>query len=157
MLNIYYELATNRARIVRYWVQTNAKKRNGVEVDYRSNLMWNSERVWLEEKESGRVRFLKNRYAELANELLADEFELFNSAKSQAMDLSMMSMRKFSEGVIYVSFPPQGYRDDTYLIPEGLEEWLEQNAKPDWGIVKGQRAGVFLSEQDATAFKLRWM
>lgn len=38
-----------------------------------------------------------------------------------------------------------------------LEEWIEQNTKADWGFINDKRSGIFLSEADATAFKLKWM
>jgi len=154
-MNIYYELPTNRTFVIRFWVQSNVGKRNGQVINYRTNLMLVSERVWLEE-DDGEVKYLKNRWGRI-HEGTIDDTELFNKVKSLARDLDMMSMRKFSEDVVYVAFPPKGYHNDSYLIPKGLEEWLEANTTPDWGVVKGERAGVFLSEQDATAFKLRWM
>ena len=154
MLNIYYELPTNHPVVLRYWVQPVVSYTSHSRINYNSKLMWAAVRAWIEE--NSEVRCVKNRYVELTNNLGVD-IEVFNKVKSLARDLYMMSMRKFSEGVIYVAFPPRNYQDDRYLIPAGLEEWVEQNAKPDWGIIKGQRAGVFLSEQDATAFKLRWM
>jgi len=153
-MNIYYELSTNRPVVLRYWVQSNAKQRSDLRINYNYKLMGLAERVWMEE--GSEVRYIKNRYEEVTNDIV-DDTERFSKVKLLARDLDMMSMRKFDEDTIYISFPPMSYSSEEYRIPDGLEEWLEENVRPQWGIIKGQRAGVFLSEQDATAFKLKWM
>ena len=67
-----------------------------------------------------------------------------------------MSVREFGKGVIYVAFPPHGGYGE-FKAPEGLMEWLKENTNPEWGYVKGNLAGVFLEQEDAVVFRLRWL
>lgn len=67
----------------------------------------------------------------------------------------MMSVREFSKGVIYVAFPPSG-RYGEFKAPDGVIDWLKENTTPEWGHVNGHLAGVFLEQEDAVAFRLRW-
>lgn len=147
-MNIYYELPADQPEIVRYWVKS-------ITYIYKNyNMLGQAVRVWAENGDQ--LSFIKNRYKG-ALVINNDDLTIFRTVKSLARNVDMMTIRKFSDGVMYIAFPVKGYNGAEYLIPEGIEEWLVLNTKPQWGIVKDQRTGVFLSEQDATAFKLRWL
>ncbi len=164
MYNIYYELHNDHEWGYRYWVETNLKRSGSISsgpnpgIRYHNYTMNIADRAWLESDYT--VTYIKNRHGELETSphmVLSD----FNYVKSKARNLTMMSMRKFSDGIIYVAFPPVNKGsfnlNGDYKIPDGLEEWIEQNTKADWGLINDKKTGVFLSEADATAFKLKWM
>lgn len=67
-----------------------------------------------------------------------------------------MSIRAFGDDTMYVSFPANPRHDGSYLIPPEVNEWLRVHNIDDWGIVKGIKSGVFLSGEDAVAFRLRF-
>jgi len=54
-----------------------------------------------------------------------------------------------------VSFPTNP-NTDNYLIPPEVDQWLRENKIDDWGRVMDKRSGVFLSGEDAVAFKLKF-
>lgn len=66
----------------------------------------------------------------------------------------MISIRRFGPDVIYVAFSKKNSND--YYISTEIKTWLENNTKVEWGILKGITVGAFLSDEDATAFKLRF-
>lgn len=57
---------------------------------------------------------------------------------------------------IYVGFPAAV--GSAPGVPYEVQKWLFDTVGTDieWGIVDGQRIGVFLTGQDAIAFKLRF-
>jgi hypothetical protein len=67
----------------------------------------------------------------------------------------MMVMRKSYVGEVYVAFPRDTWGD--IVIKPGLEKWLEENTQPHWAYIKEKKAGVYLTDQDAIAFRLKWM
>lgn len=67
-----------------------------------------------------------------------------------------MSIRAFGDDTLYVSFLPNPRQDGSYIIPPEIDQWLTEHKIDDWGIVKDVKAGVFLSGQDAVAFKLKF-
>jgi hypothetical protein len=67
----------------------------------------------------------------------------------------MMSIRAFGDDTLYVSFPSDS-KTNNYLIPPEIDKWLREHKIDDWGRIKDVRAGVFLSGEDAVAFKLKF-
>lgn len=64
----------------------------------------------------------------------------------------MYTIHEINPETIYLAFPRN--QDSTIPDPE-VYEWIIHNIpNPNWGIVQGQTAGVFLSHEDASAFRL---
>ena len=72
-----------------------------------------------------------------------------------SMYYNMYSMYEVSPGNMYLSFPRN---PDGSCIPDlDIEQWIVNNiSEPNWGTVNNHTVGIFLSHQDATAFKLRF-
>jgi len=157
MYNVYYELHSDHKWGCRYWVENNVRNSGGNGIIYHNYTMNIADRAWLESDYT--VNLIKNRHGEsgiLPSTILED----FKYVKLKARNLTMMSMRKFSEGMVYVAFPPvdrNNYSVADCKIPDGVEEWLTKNTKCDWGTIGDRRTGVFLKDEDAVAFKLKWM
>jgi hypothetical protein len=69
--------------------------------------------------------------------------------------LGMFNIFEINPQKIYVAFPDiQSYSG----IPYEVQEWLFSTVGTDieWGIRDGRRVGVFLEDQDAIAFKLKF-
>lgn len=147
MISFYYEFTNMHGNL--YWVQNNIREWADGRAKYNTFLMCGANRVWA--NNDGGVTFVKNRYG-----VIPVDLHEFDYIKSHSMNMDKISIRKFSDGAIYVSFPL--YRRD-FIIPEGLEEWVVHNteAGPEWAMIDQRRCGLFLSEEDATAFKLKWM
>jgi hypothetical protein len=64
-----------------------------------------------------------------------------------------MSIRAFGDDTLYVSFPNDGH---ITWVPPDVNEWLTENKIDDWGTLKDNRVGVFLSGEDAVAFRLKF-
>lgn len=65
----------------------------------------------------------------------------------------MYSIHVLSPTNIYLAFPR---RPDGLNIPQmELYEWIVRNIpEPNWGIVQGRTVGIFLTHEDASAFRL---
>jgi len=70
----------------------------------------------------------------------------------------MMLLKYMGNGEIYIAFPVNlKSPHNDFVFPPGVEEWMKENNIPNNpGIIKGKQVGIFLNEQDATAFKLRF-
>jgi hypothetical protein len=69
-----------------------------------------------------------------------------------------MITKNFGNGQMYIGFPRQwvskairGKLD----IPKDIQEWLKDKTYT-YGYINGEETGIFLYEEDATAFKLRF-
>ena len=67
----------------------------------------------------------------------------------------MMVMRKSYIGEVYVAFPRDKWGE--IIIRPEMEKWLIENTYPAWSYINEKRAGVYLSDVDGIAFKLKWM
>lgn len=68
----------------------------------------------------------------------------------------MIAFRKFKEGTTFVSFPTNSYGSP--VISEEINHWIAQHSPHiTWATVNGKRVGILLSDEDAVAFRLRWM
>ena len=69
-----------------------------------------------------------------------------------------MLLKYMGNGEIYIAFPVNlKSPHNDFVFPPGVEEWMKENNIPNNpGIIKGKQVGIFLNEQDATAFKLRF-
>lgn len=65
----------------------------------------------------------------------------------------MYSIHELTPRNFYIAFPS---RPDGLHIPSmEIYDWITRNIPdPQWGIVNNQTVGVFLSHEDASAFKL---
>ena len=65
----------------------------------------------------------------------------------------MYTIHELSHETIYLAFPR---RPDGLHVPMmEVYEWIIKNIpNPNWGIVNNQTVGVFLSHEDASAFRL---
>lgn len=68
----------------------------------------------------------------------------------------MMSIRAFGDGTLYVSFPMSPRWPHKRCAPPEVDEWLTEHNIDEWGMVKESKMGVFLSGEDAVAFKLKF-
>jgi hypothetical protein len=68
----------------------------------------------------------------------------------------MMSIRAFGDDTIYVAFPPNPYSTGGYRVPPDVDTWLTENKIDDWGVVNDIKAGVFMTGEDAVAFRLKF-
>jgi hypothetical protein len=66
----------------------------------------------------------------------------------------MMIVRRVDNESIYVGFPIS--RDNAHRIPDGMEQWINDNTKRTWLHHNGHNTGVYLYGEDALAFKLKW-
>lgn len=68
-----------------------------------------------------------------------------------------MLLKYMGNGDIYIAFPMNLKNHGNFVFPAGVEEWLKENNIPNNpGIIKDRQVGIFLNEQDATAFRLRF-
>ena len=70
----------------------------------------------------------------------------------------MMIVKNMGNGDIYIGFPMnlKNPHSDS-ILPPGVKAWLKENPIPMTpGVLKGKQVGIFLNEQDATAFRLRF-
>ena len=65
----------------------------------------------------------------------------------------MYTIHEISLDRIYLAFPRDNNGDN---IPDPeVYDWIIKNIdEPNWGIVNNQTCGVFLSHEDASAFRL---
>ena len=72
----------------------------------------------------------------------------------------MMLLKYMGNGEIYIAFPVNlKSPHNDFVFPPGVEEWMKENNIPNNPKIiniKGKQVGIFLNEQDATAFKLRF-
>ena len=66
----------------------------------------------------------------------------------------MMIVRRVDNESIYVGFPHA--TADSHCIPDGMEQWINDNTKRTWLHHNGHNTGVYLYGEDALAFKLKW-
>lgn len=73
-----------------------------------------------------------------------------------------MRVQVLDDGAIYVAFPVNLFGASAYIIPPEIDEWLIQHDIDSWGRVgdvrgtDDPRGGVFISGEDAVAFRLKF-
>lgn len=117
-------------------------------------LAFSAYRVWIRDP-CGEVYCLKNRAGSTST--VSPDLTLLHSIKTL---YTMKAITPVNNVEMFISFPALGAIYNTTYVENSkrnsMERWLVDNTQVKWAILNSKRVGAYLSNKDATAFRLRW-